>query len=133
MPLANAAAHKGRAEATSKLPVREVKQPQVSPRLSIVLAFVQGFLPLMIAVIGGLWAVFTYLENQKAAQRAVEAQQERDNVTRLIEARKPFLSLHLERYAETAKIIGQLLTLDFPTPNNAEWRNGLHPVPKTPS
>jgi len=65
----------------------------------------------MTTIAGVLWAVFAFLRNQQAAQKAEEIQQQRDNTTRLLEARKPFLSLQLERYCETAKVIGQIVTL----------------------
>ena len=77
------------------------------PDLALVLGFVQAM-----STIGAfVWAVFTYTRGQKAAQKAEQIRQKRDNATRLLEARKPFLNLQLETYCETAKVIGQIVTL----------------------
>jgi len=86
------------------------------------LAVIQVFVPAMTAIFTG-WAAFRqFLKNQNAAQKADEKQREKDNITRLIEAQKPFLSLQLERYSETAKVIGQIVTLDL----DSERDNWLH-------
>ena len=57
--------------------------------------------PLIVAVGGGLWALFVYL-----AQRRIE-------VT------KPFLQKQLELYFETVQVLGKLYTLDT---NSSEWQ-----------
>jgi hypothetical protein len=62
----------------SKLPVREVNRQVLSPRVEATLALIQGLLPAMTAILGGLWVVSTYLDQQKAS-----------NTTRLLEAQKP--------------------------------------------
>jgi hypothetical protein len=65
----------------------------------------------MVTIGAFVWAVFTYTRGQEAAQKAEQIRQKRDNATRLLEARKPFLNLQLETYCETAKVIGQIVTL----------------------
>ena len=67
---------------------------------------------------GALWGLYVYVANEKNAEktrqeqaRAMEggrvAQAERDNMTRRIEAQKPFLQIQLATYLKTATLIGQ--------------------------
>jgi len=44
-----------------KLPERAPRErPPLSPITTAILAHVQGFLPALTAIIGGLWVAFTY-------------------------------------------------------------------------
>lgn len=116
----------------------EKKISLLSPRVQAVLALVQGLLPVMTAILGGLWIVFTYVGNQQSQetarreldkqkqseatvqnQRQLE-QQKRENALRLFEARKPFIQKRFDLYNETAAVIGRLVTLDRKSP---EWTN----------
>jgi hypothetical protein len=72
----------------------------------------------MTGIIGGLWVAFTYLDNQKAQtkQQELAATRQQDEVIRQrqdqqFEARRPFLEKQLERYLETAAIVGKIVTL----------------------
>jgi hypothetical protein len=103
----------------STLPTRESVAPALSGAVQIILALVQGLLPLMTAIIGGLWVAFTYLENQKTqeAQEKIvrERQQTEEARTRAIrqfEARRPFLDKQLDLYMQTAAATGKSLTID---------------------
>jgi hypothetical protein len=57
--------------------------------------------PLVIAIGGGLWALFVYLTQRR------------------IEVTKPFLQKQLELYFETVQVLGKLYTLDT---NSSEWK-----------
>lgn len=93
-----------------------------------ILALIQGVLPAMTAIVGGIWVAFTFLENQKAARVVELSQAARDNSTRLIEARKPFLDKQWALYIETAQVVGALIgyqySYDTQKPDemwNANW------------
>jgi hypothetical protein len=59
----------------SKLPARTVPERQVlSPLTTAILALIQGLLPAMTAIVGGLWVAFTYLDQQKEARVAQQQQ-----------------------------------------------------------
>lgn len=72
----------------------------LSPRMRVTLALIGGFLPVMSAVIGGLWILKVYLDDQqKAAQARADA-----IVAQTTEQRKVELALAEERTkAETAR------------------------------
>lgn len=103
----------------SKQPSPAVDRPALSPATQAVLTLLQGLLPVMTALLGGLWVVFTYLDNQKiqAQQQAAAAQRQeaeltRQRTVRQFEARRPFLEKQLALYSETAAIVGKLVTHD---------------------
>jgi hypothetical protein len=89
----------------------------LSPTTQAILALIQGLLPLMTGIVGGIWIIIVYLSDQEKARSQLAAQVARDNVTRTIEAQRPFLKEQLDRYIETAKTAGELVTL-APSP---EW------------
>jgi len=68
-------------------------------------------LPLWTAVIGGLWVVWTYIDNEHQAREAATQLAKRESRTRLLEAQKPFLDRQLALYFETAQVAGRLVTL----------------------
>jgi hypothetical protein len=78
------------------------KEP-LSPKTKAILALIQGLLPAMTAIVGGLWVAITYLEQQKEARAQQEIQAQRDNKTRLLEARKPFLDKQLALYGQAPR------------------------------
>ena len=108
----------------SKLPEREPrKEEALSPLTTAILALIQGLLPALSAVAGGLWVAFTYLDHQREAPKQQEEQSIRDNRTRLLEARKPFIDKQLALYIETAQIAGKLVsTLTSYAIPEEEWR-----------
>jgi hypothetical protein len=104
-------------------PTTSKVQNPLSPKATAMLALIQGLLPALVAICGGLWVVFTYLDNQKTAegqrlenQKELQKQQsfqaERENRTRLIEARKGFADAQLKLYLETANVVGKLVSSD---------------------
>jgi hypothetical protein len=40
------------------------KPAQLSPKTTAILTLVQGLLPALTAILGGLWIVWTYIDNQ---------------------------------------------------------------------
>ena len=97
------------------------KEQALSPLTVAILALIQGLLPALSAVAGGLWVAFTYLDHQKEARQQQEEQSKRDNRTRLLEARKQFIDKQLALYIETAQIAGKLVSTDTSVPTD-EWR-----------
>lgn len=69
-----------------------------------------ALIPLLIAVAGGLWGLYQWLDSQKTAE-----------VSRSIEARQPFLKLQLERYQEAAHTVGQLATTNVANFDKDRW------------
>lgn len=87
------------------------KKEPLSPRTQAVLALVQGLLPALTAIIGGLWIAGTYLNDQR-----INAHKEA--ISRLIEAQRPFLERQLKMYVEATEVVGKMVTI---TPSSTEW------------
>ena len=75
-------------------------------------------LPIMIAVAGGIWAVYQYFDHAAGTRAVAQAQSQRDARTRLLEAQRPFLQKQLDLFFETSAVVGRLVTLDD---TSAEW------------
>jgi len=93
--------------------------------MNVFLELVKTLVPAMTAVIGGLWVAWTYVDNQRAASKHDQAQAERDERTRRIEAQKPFSSIQLSLFMEAGKVTGELAAFDKSTENwadSAEWK-----------
>jgi hypothetical protein len=87
----------------------------------IVLAWIQGLLPTMTAVVGALWIAYKYVDEKREAQEQNLRQAESEAATRALEARKPFLDRQLAIYFEAAEVAGKIVTIeDF---KNDEWRS----------
>jgi hypothetical protein len=102
--------------------------PPISATAYVVLELLKALVPALVAIGGGLWVAFTYVENQKQAREQEATQAKKDNDTRLIEAQKPFASIQLELFMEAGKVVGQLATFDKANDKwteNAEW-NGYY-------
>ena len=98
----------------SRLPTGAVpEQNPLSATTVAILGLVQGLLPAMTAIVGGLWVVTTYLEQKK-----------QDDLARIIEARRPFIGEQLARYMETAKIAGQLVSSNQ-VPRSKDWSDAV--------
>jgi|ERR1051326_547478 hypothetical protein len=98
-------------------------KPVLSPATAAILALIQGLLPAMTAIVGGLWVAFTYLENQKEAEAERQLQIKRENVARLLEARKPFIAKQLDLYVKTAQVAGELVASNSDTVQREKWLN----------
>ncbi|SRR6267378_1212619 len=95
----------------SKLPVRETKTEILSPKIQAGLTLLQGLLPAMTAIIGGLYVYSTHIQDQLI-------QQGRAAQTRSFEAKKSFFDKQLTLYGEVARIVGLLATQD---PDGPDW------------
>jgi uncharacterized membrane protein YraQ (UPF0718 family) len=95
------------------------------------LEIAKAWLPILTAVIGGLWVFYQYLDKQSADQRQqtdrrleLERQasinQTKEQQSRLLEAQRPFLVKQLDLYFETASVVGKLVSID---PSSSEWEN----------
>jgi hypothetical protein len=101
----------------SRLPVRTDRDP-LSPWTRAILALVQGLLPAMTAIIGGLWISFTYLEQQRQAQADANDRAKREAKAQFVQARLPFLEKQLALYFEAAQVAGKLSVY---TTNENDW------------
>jgi hypothetical protein len=103
----------------SRLPARErpVKDP-LSPTTQAILQLIQGLLPALSAVVVGGWVAFTFLQQQKEAQASLLRQSEKENLTRLTEARKPFIEKQFSIYFEIVEVAGKFVHLK---PQSKEW------------
>jgi hypothetical protein len=79
----------------------------------------------MTAITGGIWLVFTYLEDQRnrSEGQKIEVQrrsadQNQQILIRQFEARRPFLEIQLKLNQEIAAVVGRLVTIDR---NKPEW------------
>jgi|SRR6202035_3248012 hypothetical protein len=93
----------------------------LSPMTTAVLALIQGLLPALTATAGGIWIAWTYIENQKHAQAEQIEQAQKENTTRLLEARKPFIDKQLALYVETSQVAGRLVSTD--DYSGGEWQS----------
>ena len=73
---------------------------------------VRTWLPIWAAVLGGLWAAWTYIDQQDRNAR-------REAQVALVEAQKPFLEKRQDLYFEAAKVAGALGHTD---PKSPEWK-----------
>jgi hypothetical protein len=76
--------------------------------------FVTFFVPVMTGMIGGIWIVAKYLDERATTER-------RTQVTRLIEAQKPFLDRQTKLYFETAATIGEIMIRDPKDKASTKW------------
>jgi hypothetical protein len=83
---------------------------------------VVGLLPALIAVTGGLWALYKYLEDKKEALEKDRAIREQANKTAEIEAQKPFSAKQQEIYFDLLATTSFIATRE---PENEEERKGI--------
>jgi hypothetical protein len=104
----------------SEAPVRETSKKVLSPINVAILQLVQGVLPALTAILGGLWVVFTYLDHQQTTHKEELESSIRDTRIRLLEARKPFIDKQLSLYIEVTQLAGKLISN---TPDlKEEWK-----------
>jgi hypothetical protein len=81
---------------------------------------------------GGFYLSGYQKEARDQQREQVQQQQEqakRDNIARLLEARKPFIAKQLELYIKTATIAGELVSANTDVPR-AEWNTSLREFEK---
>jgi hypothetical protein len=89
------------------------ERQHLSPTTLAALALLQGLLPAMTAIVGGIWIAYVYIHD--GGERAL-----RENTTRLIEARQPFLQKKLQTYIEAAEVVGKMVVVN-PDTTQAQW------------
>jgi hypothetical protein len=117
-------------------PANVKRSEPLSPTTQAVLSLIQGLLPAMTAIVGGLWIAFTYIEHQKdardqASKQAAEAGQQAALNTaatqalankelryKLYEVYRPMLEKRDSDHYEMAQSVAKLLSNDV---SNAEW------------
>lgn len=102
----------------SKLPVRESKTEVLSPWVQAGLTLLQGIIPALSAIIGGLYVLSTHYADQAAAEKAQAGQLQATARSRYLDARKPFFEKQLATYNEAARVGGVLATV---RPGTPEW------------
>jgi hypothetical protein len=79
--------------------------------------------PTLATLGSALWIAFTYFAHQKEARALQLEQAQKENQTRMLEARKPFVQRQLELYTETSQVAGRVVTL-FKI-GNQEWESSV--------
>jgi hypothetical protein len=70
-----------------------------------------------------IWIVYKYFEDRREARAQQLAQADRENTTRMFEARKPFNDRQLALYTEVSQVTGRIVTTtDFDSP---EWNANI--------
>jgi hypothetical protein len=119
-------------------PANPKRTEPLSPTTQAVLSLVQGLLPAMTAIVGGLWVAFTYMQHQKEArdqaseQATASAQQAWSNAIatrelankelryKLYEIYRPMLEKRDADHYAMAQSVAKLLSNDV---SSAEWNN----------
>jgi hypothetical protein len=95
----------------------DAPKDRVSP--TFWLGSILALVPILTVVIGGLWNLGKYLDDRAITER-------RAQITRLIEVQKPFLDQQTKLYFETARIIGDLMTLERFSEQPSGWADREH-------
>jgi hypothetical protein len=90
---------------------REASVPDQTAQ-QMALEWVKALVPAMTGIGAGLWVAYRYLADRREAHKQTLRQQRSEELTRALEARKPFLARQLELYFETAEVVGKLVTID---------------------
>jgi hypothetical protein len=90
----------------------------LSPRTTQILTFLQGFLPLMIAVCGGVWGLYTYFNQQNEARTLAANQTKKELQVSYAQARKPFLDRQFSLYQNIVETTATLVGLE---PLSKDW------------
>ena len=104
---------------------REIPQER-PPTPYIALELTKALVPALVALGGGLWVAFTYIDSQRRSHEQKDIQAKNDNIARLIEARKPFATLQLQLFMEAGKVAGKLAAFDKSVDNwmdSPEWKS----------
>src|SRR4029077_5657753 len=75
--------------------------------------FVAAVVPFVLAIGGGTFAVFKYIDAKALSDKQFQT-------NRLISLQKPYLDRQTELYIETSKVVGKLLTL---LKNTNDWKD----------
>jgi hypothetical protein len=75
-------------------------------------------LPVLVALAGGIWALYNYMGQQERLAMERRFEDDRQTRARLIEAQRPFLTQQLALYFETSQLVGKIITQP---PKTDEW------------
>lgn len=122
---------------TDKPPTGKSHQP-LSPKTLAVLSLIQGLLPAMTAIVGGLWITFTFIQHQKDTRnqelkqsQATEMQASRKSADesalankelryKLYDIYRPMLEKRDADHFEMAQMMGRILSYEVASP---EWKS----------
>src|SRR5258708_25947082 len=79
---------------------------------STILTFVQTWVPILAVVMGGLYGAWKYLDEK--SEKTAEAE-----VTRRVEAQRPFLIKKMDLFFEAAQVTGNIVSVEI---NSDEWK-----------
>jgi hypothetical protein len=79
---------------------------------------VQAWLPLVITIIGGLWAFLLFLDQQRINIEQRTLQRESENIIRWREAWKPYYDRQIVLFTELSRTLGKLAVAEV---NSDEW------------
>jgi hypothetical protein len=69
--------------------------PDLSVRTYIFLELIKALVPAFVAIGGGIWVAYKYIKDQTQGREQRTILSKEDNITRLIEAQKPFATIQL--------------------------------------
>jgi hypothetical protein len=82
------------------------------------LAVAQAWLPVLTAVVGALWGLYVFMDQQKHIADQANSELQKGHALRLIEARKPFLEKQLAVYFDITHVAGELVAIGDPASKN---------------
>jgi hypothetical protein len=94
--------------------------PPIPPRTF--LDGLRAWWPIITAVALAAWVIFKWIDTQRSLAHNRRLEVEKQAQIRGFELQKPFLDEQLKLYFETAKVVGNLATLDQ---NDPKWREAL--------
>jgi hypothetical protein len=103
------------------------RREALSPATQAMLSLAQGLIPVMTAIVGGLWVAFTYIQQQRDLQvqaanqaKVAAAQAERELRFKVAEMYKADLERLDAVQFELGQVVGRLLSRDVAKP---EWND----------
>jgi hypothetical protein len=73
--------------------------------------FAVKLVPVLTAIGGAFWVLFTYIGHLNEVRRADAVQADKELRTRQIESQRPFLEKQLALYFETSQVVGKLAAI----------------------
>jgi hypothetical protein len=83
------------------------------------LELVKTWVPIFATLATGVWAAWTYFDNQERQQAQQAADFIKTTNLQMRQAQEPFIKRQLDLYFETAQVVGKLVTLQ---PNTEGWK-----------
>jgi hypothetical protein len=92
------------------------------------LALAQAWLPVLTAVIGALWGLILFINNQQQLADQANALSRKESASRWIEARKPFLEKQLSVYFEITQTAGKIVSNGDPRLNPGQQNGAVSEI-----